>query len=258
MSQFNVDLEALIRLCNSQALEYLAEGQHGEALALLRKAESYFSHPAARTSEETVKEELMGITMTNLGGYYRQRDKHKVALYYLSQGLAHHQIAKRNAKETARTYIGLCAVYSAIGQHSTALTHVQAALTLLDNSAEFPLERATAYHNKATELEHMGRLQDSLEAYSLGLELAGASFPGQSLHIALRKGYENVKRRYEMWTEIAKQRKETRGSRRVPTHFTGTRALSSSRQAKLPHLALSQMRTASTSRRHEDSISLRM
>lgn len=258
MSSFNSDLEALIRLCNSQALEYLAEGQQTEALALLRKAESYFDHPAARTCEGTVKEELLGITMTSLGGYYRQLDKHKVALHYLSQGLTHHQNAKSNVKETARTHIGLCAVYSAIGQHATALSHVQAALSLLETRAELALERATAYHNKATELEHLGKLQDSMEAYSAGLEVSSVHFPGQPLYNALKKGYENVRRRYEIWAEMAKQRKETRLSRRVPTHFTGTRALSSSRQVKLPHLPLSQLRTASTGRRHEDSLSLRV
>jgi len=258
MTSFNWDLEALIRLCNSQALEYLAEGQQTEALALLRKAESYFDHPTARTCEGTVKEELLGITMTNLGGYYRQLEKHKVALHYLTQGLAHHQSAKSNVKETARTHIGLCAVYSAIDQHATALTHVQAALDLLETRAEFPLERATAHHNKATELEHLGKLQDSMDAYAAGLEVASVHFPGQPLHIALKKGHNNVRRRYELWAEMANQRQKTRLSRRVPTHYSGTRALSGSRQVKLPHLALSQLRTASTSRRHEDSLSLRM
>lgn len=250
MTEFNSDLEALIRLCNIQAVEYMNEGLHSEALVLMRKAESYFDHPAAKGG--VTREELMGITMTCLGGYYRQMDKYKVAIHYLKQGLSHLQAANCNVKETAKTHISLCAVYSAIGQHATALTEAQAALTLL--TSDMPLETAIAYHNTATELEHLGRLKDSLDAYSSGLTIAETHFPGQSIHTSLKTGFESVNRRLKQWNEIARQRRESRLNRRVPTHIAPVRSISTTRQVRFPTLALTRVIRASTSRNGSQSI----
>lgn len=251
---FSRDLEALILLCNSQALEYIAEGQYAEALALLRKAESYFEHPLVLSVESPTKHHLHGVTLTNLGCYYKEVGKLKVALHYLALGLEQLQTAGLSVKETARAQITLSAVHSSLHQHETALTHAQAALELLLYSqvGEYlAVELLTAYHNAATELEHLSRLPESVETYRKGLAFAEKELRGHPIEAVLRKGYEAVRRRLEVWTEKSKSRREKRETHKVPPHLAVWRA-SPQRAAttrlglKLPEIA--RQRAVSTSR----------
>ena len=252
---FNSDLEALILLCNSQALEYTAEKQYSEALALLRKAESYFDHPLVREVQNPTKSHLIGVTMTNLGCYYKEIGKLKVAVHYLSTGLEQLQGARISVKETVRAQVTLCAVQSSLKQHSTALFLAQAAIDLLENQKPgevLLVERVSAYQNAGNELEHLGRLPESVEMYRKGLSFAEQHLPSHPLESLLRKSFEIVRRRCEAWTEKASSRREMRETRKVPTHFATVRTspvskgIGSRVATKLP--VLGRVRTSSTSR----------
>lgn len=174
---------------NSVAMQYLAQGQFDQCLAMLRKAEAIVAPGNFRRSQA-----LQILTFNNIGCCYRKLGKLKLALKYLKEAA---QIGSGSAhvKNLSITHLNLCAIQSQLGRHDLALEHAQAAifhtqeeLVSLEGGARDEDDRdqdaldaktreekiislAVAYHNLAVELEFNGRGEASLQWYKKALQL---------------------------------------------------------------------------------------
>ncbi|KAG6590914.1 Tetratricopeptide TPR1 [Phytophthora cinnamomi] len=187
---------------NSVAMQYLAQGQFDQCLAMLRKAEAITAPGNFKRCQA-----LQILTFNNIGCCYRKLGKLKSALKYLKEAA---QIGSGSAhvKNLSITHLNLCAIQSQLGRHDLALEHAQAAifhtqeeLVSLEDGAgnerdedgecnvddrdqaalvdaldpktreEKIISLAVAYHNLAVELEFNGRGEASLQWYKKALQL---------------------------------------------------------------------------------------
>ncbi|GMG16484.1 unnamed protein product [Phytophthora fragariaefolia] len=184
---------------NSVAMQYLAQGQFDQCLAMLRKAEAITAPGNFKRCQA-----LQILTFNNIGCCYRKLGKLKSALKYLKEAA---QIGSGTAhvKNLSITHLNLCAIQSQLGRHDLALEHAQAAifhtqeeLVSLEDGAtnerdeddgccgddreqvdaldpktreEKIISLAVAYHNLAVELEFNGRGEASLQWYKKALQL---------------------------------------------------------------------------------------
>ncbi|KAE9127068.1 hypothetical protein PF005_g4804 [Phytophthora fragariae] len=187
---------------NSVAMQYLAQGQFDQCLAMLRKAEAITAPGNFKRCQA-----LQILTFNNIGCCYRKLGKLKSALKYLKEAA---QIGSGSAhvKNLSITHLNLCAIQSQLGRHDLALEHAQAAifhtqeeLVSLEDEAmnerdedgecdgddrdqaalvdaldpktreEKIISLAVAYHNLAVELEFNGRGEASLQWYKKALQL---------------------------------------------------------------------------------------
>ncbi|KAG6965928.1 hypothetical protein JG687_00005142 [Phytophthora cactorum] len=193
---FGVDSSAVLKALNevmlsynSVAMQYLAQGQFDQCLAMLRKAEAIVAPGNFKRCQA-----LQILTFNNIGCCYRKLGKLKSALKYLKEAA---QIGSGSAhvKNLSITHLNLCAIQSQLGRHDLALEHAQAAifhtqeeLVGLEDGArdeddsdqdaldpktreEKIISLAVAYHNLAVELEFNGRGEASLQWYKKALQL---------------------------------------------------------------------------------------
>lgn len=183
---------------NSIAMQYLAQGQFEQCLAMLRKAEAITAPGNFKKCQS-----LQILTFNNIGCCYRKLGKLKSALKYLKEAA---QIGSSCAhvKNLSITHLNLCAIQSQLGRHDLALEHAQAAIfhtqeeLVSMEERSFPENKgrenendsengtdaldaksreekivslAVAYHNLAVELEFNGRGEASLQWYKKALQL---------------------------------------------------------------------------------------
>lgn len=201
-------LNEVVLSYNSVAMQYLAQAQFDQCLAMLRKAEAITAPGNFKKCQS-----LQILTFNNIGCCYRKLGKLKSALKYLKEAA---QIGSSCAhvKNLSITHLNLCAIQSQLGRHDLALEHAQAAIfhtqeelvsmearsndsdrrdevgengevensgdggdgsnsDVLDAKSreEKIISLAVAYHNLAVELEFNGRGEASLQWYKKALQL---------------------------------------------------------------------------------------
>ncbi len=125
------------------------------------------------------------VTYNNFACFTRQQGRLHASLSYLQKALAIEQKLK-HVDNPADTHLNLCAVLSQLGRHEEALSHAQAALSLLQEelfggprgaaAAAGKPDRiavlAISYHNLGVEHEFLKQYTASLQAYTKGVEIA--------------------------------------------------------------------------------------
>ncbi|DAZ94979.1 TPA: hypothetical protein N0F65_000611 [Lagenidium giganteum] len=204
-------LNEVVLSYNSVAMQYLAQGQFDQCLAMLRKAEAITAPGSFQRCQS-----LQILTFNNLGCCYRKLGKLKSALKYLQEaaqlgaGCAH-------VKNLSITHLNLCAIQSQLGRHDLALEHAQAAIfhtqeelvrledrpnshdedadenggDVLDAKSreEKVVSLAVAYHNLAVELEFNGRGEASLQWYKKALQLV---WKYKETNVALCQSFQKI------------------------------------------------------------------
>lgn len=198
-------LNEVVLSYNSVAMQYLAQAQFDQCLAMLRKAEAITAPGNFRKCQS-----LQILTFNNIGCCYRKLGKLKSALKYLKEA-AQLGATCAHVKNLSITHLNLCAIQSQLGRHDLALEHAQAAIfhtqeelvsmeaaaansshrdddddnertddggaamnsDVLDAKSreEKIISLAVAYHNLAVELEFNGRGDASLQWYKKALQL---------------------------------------------------------------------------------------
>ena len=125
------------------------------------------------------------VTYNNMACFSRQQGRLHASLHYLQKALKI-EGRLRNVDNPADTHLNLCAVLSQLNRHDEALTHAQAALSLLQEElfggaggagvAGQKPDRiavlAISYHNLGVEHEFLKQFTASLQAYTKGVEIA--------------------------------------------------------------------------------------
>ena len=173
-------------LCNLLAMTFLQQEDFNAVLELLKKAEILSERDDAGRA----------VTYNNFACYYRRLGKLHAALQYLQKALRIESRLGAEGNSPADTRLNMCAVLSHLGRHQQALTHAEAALSLLleelfsphsesatdDEGNPVPLSAradriavlAIAYHNIGVENEFLHKMGLALRAYRKGVEVAEA------------------------------------------------------------------------------------
>ena len=175
------ELEAIVLKYNSVAMDYLKLENYKDSLSLLKKAEEILNSDENDIIPNRLK--LMGITLNNLGCYYKKRRQPKVALNFLEKALEVELQIESDNINLAGSHLNICAVYSCLSKHKEGLQHARQALSLLETlrgednySAEKTVTLITSlvitYYNAGVELEHMSRYSEALSYYQMGLDIS--------------------------------------------------------------------------------------
>lgn len=226
-------LNEVVLSYNSVAMQYLAQAQFDQCLAMLRKAEAITAPGNFKKCQS-----LQILTFNNIGCCYRKLGKLKSALKYLKEAA---QIGSSCAhvKNLSITHLNLCAIHSQLGRHDLALEHAQAAIfhtqeelvsmearsddsdrrdedgengevengadgsnsDVLDAKSreEKIISLAVAYHNLAVELEFNGRGEASLQWYKKALQLVWKYRESNAaLCASFKKIFMDAKKKHEL------------------------------------------------------------
>ena len=165
-SKYNIDSEILT--LNKRAMEKLRSNVYSDAFSYLSEAEGLLqSVPAS--------DQLWGITLNNLGCYFKKTGKFEEALSCLNQALDKERKASKDLINLAGTHLNISAIYSQLKVHETALSHAAKALKILQNCPDRNTNMWTtqviAHHSAGLEYESLFRILEALHMYKKGWEI---------------------------------------------------------------------------------------
>jgi tetratricopeptide (TPR) repeat protein len=145
---------------NRQAIFHLNKGDYLTSLEYLNKAKSKM-----RGSSLSICSKLMGITLNNLGCYYKSLNEPEKALVYLGQALEVEKANLNDLSNLAATHLNLCATESQLGNHLGALDNCLKVIHMLKgfhtSSPGLAQTFVTAHFNASAEYRKLGRLSES-------------------------------------------------------------------------------------------------
>ena len=239
---------------NAQALHKLQAGFPRKALALLNQAVTVVL--ALKHSE--AKLQLLSLTYTNLGCFYKKARETDLALHFFTQAMDCQEQAPHQADAVANTHIGLSSLFSGEGQHERALRHALKAVQVLKKhfveAPRFVTVLVIAYHNAAVEYESLGMATEAAELYDTGYRLARerlgnkAALTETMRDKVLGRETRGVPRRWASPPRVSSQpRGSTRAGTRAGTRFT---------RLQEPCLVRTRLHTRARERRNDKQASM--
>jgi len=173
-------LREVVLAANADGLDLLRRGHRVMAFEQLKYAESVL---VSNPDISAVDNDLLGMTCSNLGCYYRKAGLPRAALLYLTRALraeeaSAHETPVQDVCSLATTKLNTCAALSGVGRHEEAEKLAVEAVELLSPpdggtpSQEECTMIAVACHNLGAEREHLGRWAYAAVAYRQGTEVA--------------------------------------------------------------------------------------
>ena len=152
---------------NRKAIHHLNRGEYLTSLEYLNKAKSKM-----RGSSLTNCSKLMGITLNNLGCYYKSLNEPEKALAYLGQALEVNKVNISDLNNLAATHLNLAVTESQLGNHLSALDNCLKVVHMLRSvySSNPTLAQTfiSAHFNASVEYSSLGRLEESRAILELG------------------------------------------------------------------------------------------
>ena len=175
------ELEAIVLKYNSVAMEYLRLDNFKDSQVLLRKAEEILNNDETEIIPNRLK--LLGITLNNLGCFYKKRKQPQVALSFLKRALDVELQTESDYLDLAGSYLNICVVYSSLNKHNQALSCAKRSLDLLkrtkdsenfssDKTVTLLTSMVIVHFNVGVELEYLKQFSEALEFYETGYELS--------------------------------------------------------------------------------------
>jgi len=184
----NVDAVRHVVLCaNSDGIDLMRRGRAKAAYEQLKYAEAVLaSNPDAAAHEG----ELLSLTCSNLGCYYRKAGMPRASVRYLGRALRLEEAATgdktQDVVSLAKTRLNACAALSSMDCHEEAEQMATEATRLLlapeasEASHEECALLAVACHNLGAEREHLGRWGAAAVAFRQGAEVASRTLGNNS------------------------------------------------------------------------------
>lgn len=173
------EAEGIVLKYNKVAMNYLRLNNLKDSLTLLKKAEDFLNSNENFQIPNRLK--LMGITLNNLGCYYKKRKKPIVALGYLEQALEVELQTETDQINIAGSHLNICAILSSLSKHNESLHHAQKALSLLQNYSNTENYSKTitlatslviSHYNIAVEYEYLNNYSEALKHYGQAYEVS--------------------------------------------------------------------------------------
>lgn len=186
-------LEASVLDLNRNAMSLLRDQQFSKALQSLKKATKAIE--GVGQPEKRLK--LEGITLNNLGCFYKRTKKPNVALRYLAKACEQEEIAAVDNVNLAGTHLNMCAIFSDLGKHELALEQGLKSLELMKtskgNSPNLISTLVIAYHNTGVEYEFLNLYDEALDFYKVAWETAEKYLGNQHpLTVSMGADYSNL------------------------------------------------------------------
>mmetsp|Transcript_63556 Transcript_63556/g.185823 ORF Transcript_63556/g.185823 Transcript_63556/m.185823 type:complete len:476 (+) Transcript_63556:77-1504(+) len=176
-------LRAVVLAANSDGIHLLRRGRAAAAFEQLKYAEAVLAANPEASAQET---DLLALTCSNLGCYYRKAGLPRAALRYLGRALKMEETftgeTAQDTRSLATTKLNACAALSGLGSHEEAERLAMEATRLLVAQAPSESSRppsqeesallAVACHNLGAEREHLGRWASAAVAFRQGAEVA--------------------------------------------------------------------------------------
>jgi len=178
-SRSGEDLRQVVLAANADGIDLLRRGHPVMAFEQLKYAEAVLvANPDISAGES----ELLALTCSNLGCYYRKAGLPRASLLYLGRALRAEKAAahemQQDACALATTKLNACAALSGVERHEEAeKLAVEAMQLLVPQDGTTPSREecallAVACHNLGAEREHLGRWSGAAVAYRQGAEVA--------------------------------------------------------------------------------------
>lgn len=165
-------MEDLILNYNRQATTLIKSLHYQPAFKLLSKALSILQ----TLPETTFKQKMLSLTYSNFSALYKELGRTKDAANCLMKVIDIEKTLSSNKFNTINAYLNLCAIYSGAKDHESAVKHGLTALILLQKETPLPDNYIStlviAYHNVGVEYEYMKKINDSVDCYKKGWDLA--------------------------------------------------------------------------------------
>jgi tetratricopeptide (TPR) repeat protein len=201
--------EAIVLRYNKVAMNYLKFNNLKDSLVLLKKADEILNSNEDINIPNRLK--LIGITLNNLGCYYKKRKQPKVALSYLKRALEVESQTKSDEINIASSHLNMCAIFSSLSKHQKALHHSKQSLKILQSlyetegynykkSITLVTTLVISYYNTAVEYEFLHKYIEAYNHFEKGCEIAdselGLMHPMSiNLHAVINKFNSNYKQR---------------------------------------------------------------
>lgn len=210
-------LEGLILKYNKKAMNLLRLEDFTNSLRMLKKSEQILDEQ----DENPEVNSLKAITFNNLGCFYKRTGKPNVALSYLKEALDKESHATADLTNLAGTNLNICAIYSELGRHETALGYALRALHLMKDSylpsSNLTTTMVIGYHNAGAEYEFLNKRNEAIESYTAGYILSrdelGEDHP---LTENLRQSLEEASDKLGRIEKLTNQRQEFRVKSGLP------------------------------------------
>lgn len=204
-------LEGLILKYNKKAMNLLRLEDFNNALTMLKKSEQILDEQEDNPDVNS----LRAITLNNLGCFYKRTGKPNVALSYLKEALDKETNANADLTNLAGTNLNICAIYSELGRHETALGYALRALHIMRDSylpsSNLTTTMVIGYHNAGAEYEYLNQRNEAIESYTTGYLLSrdelGEEHP---LTNSLRTSLEEASDKLGKIEKLTNQRQEFR------------------------------------------------
>ncbi|CAG9321418.1 unnamed protein product [Blepharisma stoltei] len=183
-------VDTTILKLNKLAVEHLRNDNYDLSLDLLKKAEVLVN---SSKSENLTK--LKGITLNNLGCFYKRVGKFHPALHYFNKALEIEIESPNDLINYAGCHLNICAIRSQVGEHEKALSHAMKALNILnlhfETNPNLITSLAIAYHNAGIEFGYLNQPDEAMKFYKKGYDIAVAKLgKNNQITISLKKGLE--------------------------------------------------------------------
>lgn len=152
---------------NRKAIHHLNRGDYLTSLEYLNKAKSKM-----RGSSLSTCSKLMGITLNNLGCYYKSLNEPEKALAYLGQALEVNKANISDLNNLAATHLNLAVTESQLGNHLSALDNCLKVVHMLrsvhSSNPTLAQTFVSAHFNASIEYSALGRIEESRAILELG------------------------------------------------------------------------------------------
>lgn len=248
------DLQRVVLAANSDGIDLLRRGKPLQAYEQLKFAEAVLAANPATCAENG---DLLALTCSNLGCYYRKKGLPRASLRYLGRALRVEEAAARDAPHDAcglaTTKLNACAALSGMGNHEEAEKLAVEATRLLvvegGEEGDAPPGReacallAVACHNLGAEREHLGQWGAAAMAFRHGAEaavraLGPRSDLARSLADSCAEALEKAERHPTTMDHLARIRVSASPRQRQWRHGAGTKASTSTPRRPVNRMAL--------------------
>jgi len=228
----------VVLAANSDGIDLLRRGKQAQAYEQLKFAEAVL---AANPGTCAKNGDLLALTCSNLGCYYRKKGLPRASLRYLGRALRAEEAAGRDSPADAcglaKTKLNACAALSGMGSHEEAEKMAVEATRLLmaegagDGEGGVPGREACsllamACHNLGAEREHLGQWGAAAVAFRHGAEAAGRALGprsdlARSLADSCAEALAKAERHPTTPDHPARARVQASPRRRTPRHGAG-------------------------------------
>lgn len=188
------------------------------------------------TQESTTVQKLKSLLYSNFSVLYKETGRIKEAVLVLHKLIEIEKKINGSKANTVNAYLNLSSIYSQSGDHEMGLKFGLTGLILIQK--DFPLPDSLvqnlviAYHNVGVEYEYLNRINDAIECYSKGFDMAKSRLGLMNpLTLSIKQSLMDSRKSKKKFPDIGKVRLNSQlGSKRseIIEKYVNTGSTSSS------------------------------